>query len=52
VSRLTKKTIVLYSYHPRVMELYRDHKTKILIDKSGKITKNKDNAVEVLIANY
>jgi hypothetical protein len=34
------------------MELYRDQKTKILIDKSGKITKNKDNAVEVLIANY
>ena len=49
---LNKKTIILYSYHPKVISLYKDYKTKILLDKYGKITHDNDKATEVLIANF
>jgi site-specific DNA-adenine methylase len=50
--KIDKPTIVLYSYHPRVIELYKKFKTKILINGQGKITNDKDRAKEVLIANF
>ena len=52
VSQLSKKTIIMYSYHPKIMQLYKKFKTKILIDKYGKITQDKKKATEVLIANF
>ena len=45
-------TIVSYSYHPALMDIFGSLKTKILIDKYGKITREKQNATEVLIANF
>tara|TARA_Y100000592_G_C5453122_1_gene309810 strand:+ start:995 stop:1753 length:759 start_codon:yes stop_codon:yes gene_type:complete len=50
--QLKKKTIIMYSYHPKIIQLYKKFKTKILIDKYGKITQDKKKATEVLIANF
>ena len=52
VSNLKIPTIVLYSYHPKILEIYKDFDTKILIDKYGKITKDRKMSKEVLIANF
>jgi hypothetical protein len=52
IAKIKVPTIVSYSYHPALLDLYGSFKTKILIDNYGKITKQQENAKEVLIANF
>jgi site-specific DNA-adenine methylase len=52
IAEIKVPTIVSYSYHPALLDLYGSFKTKILIDNYGKITKQQENAKEVLIANF
>ena len=52
LSNVRVPAIVSYSYHPALLDIFGSFKTKILVDKYGKITKEKQNAMEVLIANF
>ncbi len=45
------KSLLVYHFTPKILKFYEGH-TFYLVDKWGKITNNKDNAVEVLVANF
>jgi hypothetical protein len=46
-----KKLMLIYNFDNRVDKFFKKHK-KILIDKYGRTTDNKEEAVEVIIANF
>jgi len=52
VKELDKKVILDYLYHPRLMRVYKQFPTKILLDGYGRTTNDEQKAKEVLIANY
>lgn len=52
VTKVETPCVITYSYHPMLLDMYKKFKTKILIDKFGKITTEKQDAKEVLIANF
>ena len=52
ITNLEKKVIVDYIYHPRVLSLYKNFPNKYLLDKYGRPTQSKQDAKEVLIANF
>ena len=52
LSNINVPTLVSYSYHPALLDIYSSFKTKILINNSGKITNDKTTAKEILIANF
>ena len=45
------KAVVLYKYHPRLLNMYRGFNIK-MIDRYGKITTSKNECSEVIIANF
>ena len=46
-----KKSILIYHFTPKLLKFYEGH-TLHLVDEWGKITDKKENAVEVLVANF
>ncbi len=52
VKELDKKVVLDYIYHPRLMRLYKQFPTKILLDEYGRVTSDEQEAKEILIANY
>ena len=51
VRQSKKKIILLYKFHPRIVELYKDFAIRYYDDR-GNYTQNSENAKEILIANF
>jgi site-specific DNA-adenine methylase len=52
VDNISTKTILNYQYHPGVLKLFKDYESITMLDEYGKETTNKENAKEILIANF
>ena len=52
VDNITTKTILNYQYHPGVLKLFKDYESIIMLNEYGKETTIKENAKEILIANF
>lgn len=46
-----KKLMLVYNFDSRVEKFFKNH-NKILVDKYGRVTDNREEAVEVIIANF
>ena len=46
---LDKKKVIIYNYHPYLLALYKDYDID-MINKYGKVTKNKGDCVELFIS--
>lgn len=52
VDNIDTKTILNYQYHPGVLKLYKDYESIIMLNQYGNKTTKKEDAKEVLIANF
>ena len=52
IKTLDKRVVLDYIYHPRLLKLYKDLPTKIMLDQHGRVTNSTQDAKELIIANY
>ena len=52
VDNISTKTVLNYQYHPGVLKLFKGYESIIMLNEYGKETTIKENAKEILIANF
>jgi len=52
VDNIPTKTVLNYQYHPGVLKLFKGYESIIMLNEYGKETTIKENAKEILIANF